>query len=70
MAQRCRNEMRARREADDELRAAEARLATAEKTIAALKQQVAAGAPEIFDLRAETAKPDTHLKTWELREET
>ena len=27
--------------------------------------QVAAGAPEFVDLRAETAKPDTHLKTWE-----
>eukprot|EP00629_Pelagomonadales_sp_RCC1024_P015447 CAMPEP_0119296606 /NCGR_PEP_ID=MMETSP1329-20130426/50657_1 /TAXON_ID=114041 /ORGANISM="Genus nov. species nov., Strain RCC1024" /LENGTH=356 /DNA_ID=CAMNT_0007297541 /DNA_START=163 /DNA_END=1233 /DNA_ORIENTATION=- len=32
--------------------------------------RVAAAAPEIVDLRAETAKPDTHLKTWELREDT
>ena len=45
MALRCRNEMAARRQVDDELRAAEARLATAEKTIAALRQEVAVGAP-------------------------
>ena len=24
---------------------------------------------EILDLRADTAKPDTHLKTWELKED-